>query len=634
MTCIPVNARTPRHAFARLFVSVASFALLSLHVASAGQIEVLRPQRASDPLRAQYSVARPAVRGFRASLFGKETWPIELGAWDANDPRNKAAEIVAKRLAADGLLPTLALAIDALGAAAFALDDAASRAIANDALKAVGVPVDWLDHFSLGATEPPVAIAIARRLVAGEKPADLAAWLATATFAFRPSVPGFRIATDCGEEEAGVLRLQLSSGSYFAAPGDGGCIDLVHQLAERFPATSIVASIDEKHLDAFLATAQGWNLGALERFVVIPEPSPVAQWAQDNGKPGIVTSEGASARVLTLAPRYASRGEEGAIFVPGETFALESFAAAGHEVAQSPLLFQGGDLLAVRDPKTGQRALVMGEAEMHRNVGLGLTREQVLAAFRGEFGVDRCVVLPAVSFHVDFEVSARVHAGELVMFVNDVAAAVRAVLGCGITALERARRLDTAGARAARNALEEGQPHAFLDIAGASISSESRGFGRFSEALAADFSTGPADSGVGNLQRFLLAMDIVAAHAPGTETLGIDPHSSAYLRSFRRQEADRVVLVQGLERMGWKVVLVPSFSEQERGINYLNGVHLPGEYWMPAYGGLYEPLDRAAQQAFEGALGSSVKIVPVLCAETQRRAGALHCAVSISPRPR
>lgn len=631
MTILEANTRSLRNAVA----TAASCALFSLHAVSAGEIEVLRPQRASDVQRMQYAVARPAVRGFRAPLLGQESWPIELGAWDANDPRRAAAEIVAKRLASDGLLPTLALVIDALGAPAFAQD-----AAELDALKDVGLPVDWLDHFTFGEAEPKVVPAIARRLAAGEKPSDLAAWLATATFAFRPTVPGFRIATDCGEEEAGVLRLQLTSGSYFAAPGDGGCIDLVHQLAERFPATSIVASIEEKHLDTFLATAKGWNLGALERFVVIPEPSPVAQWTQDNGKPGVVmaadlaTSGGASARVLTLAPRYASRGEEGAIFVPGETFALESFAAAGHEVAQSPLLFQGGDLLAVRDPKTNQRSLVMGEAEMHRNVGLGLTREQVLAAFRGEFGVERCVVLPAVSFHVDFEVSARVHEGELVVFVNDVVAAVRTVLGCGIDALERARRLDAAGARAARNALESGQPHAFLEIAGASVSAESRGFGRFSEALAADFSTGPADSGVGNLQRFLLAMDIVAAHAPGAESLAIDPHSSAYLRSFRRQDADRVVLVQGLERMGWKVVAVPSFSEQERGINYLNGVHLPGAYWMPAHGGLYEPLDRAAQKAFEDALGSAVKIVPVYCAETQRRAGALHCAVSVSPRPR
>ena len=55
-------------------------------------------------------------------------------------------------------------------------------------------------------------------------------------------------------------------------------------------------------------------------------------------------------------------------------------------------------------------------------------------------------------------------------------------------------------------------------------------------------------------------------------------------------------------------------------------------YIMPAYGGLYAPLDDAAAAAFRQALGPGVEIVPIDCAETQRRAGAVHCSCSAYPK--
>jgi hypothetical protein len=54
---------------------------------------------------------------------------------------------------------------------------------------------------------------------------------------------------------------------------------------------------------------------------------------------------------------------------------------------------------------------------------------------------------------------------------------------------------------------------------------------------------------------------------------------------------------------------------------------------MPAYGGIYAPLDQAAKAAFEAAFGGRVRVVPVLCGESQRRSGAIHCSVSALPVP-
>jgi agmatine/peptidylarginine deiminase len=157
--------------------------------------------------------------------------------------------------------------------------------------------------------------------------------------------------------------------------------------------------------------------------------------------------------------------------------------------------------------------------------------------------------------------------------------------------------------------------------------------GHFSESFAKRFARGPADSGVGNLQRFLLALDLLTSTLSDVDLGAVDPHTASYMRSFQRREKERKDLAATLQAAGMKVVRIPSLSDDERGLNYLNGLHEPGRYLMPAYGGLYAPLDDRARAAFEGALGPAVDVVPVLCGETQRRGGGVHCAVSVLPRP-
>ena len=576
---------------------LATVALLATRVTLQG-VEVRRPPEPTPEVKAwrgSLPEGRPALRGFRAPVLDHraETRPIE----PAGDAATKnAAAIVERDLARRGLLATTAAATESL---------ASSReAVGTEDLRAIGLPVDWLEFF---------------------RDTDSA-------FAFRPSLPGFEVATESGEHEIETVRLQITSGTYWSGAGDGGCVDLARQLIEALPEARFVASVQESHLAGLLETAGTWPPSTGSRLVLLPEALPVAQWAQDGGKSGRVPVPGGQGyETVTLVPRYASRGEAGAAFVPGETFLVDGFASAGLRAVQSPLLFQGGDLLAARDPKDGSRILFLGEANVWRNTALGLTQDQVLEAFRIEFGVDRCVVLPAVSFHLDQELTLRAVGDRLVGFVADPVPAAKIVLACGLDAVRRSGALDAASAAQARADLEAGKYREFLERVFPAVGARGQGFGRHPESFSAFFSSGASDSGVGNLQRFLLALDLLVAWSMPVDELPLEPHSLAYLRSFLRTDADRREMIARLRSAGVEIAPVPSLPEGERGIDYLNGIHEPGRYLMPAWGGLYAPLDRAAEDAFRKALGPGNDVHPVLTSESQRRGGAIHCSISALP---
>ncbi len=545
--------------------------MLLLPLLSDGEIAVRRRDLPADVLarRARLVEGRPALRGFR---------PDDARA-ALDEPMQRAAALVQKQLARDGLVATVEAAAKILGT-----DDPAK-------LAAVGIPADLLAFFDRG----------------------------TGAFSFRQTVPGFRASSESGDEEIRLARVQITNAKYFLGEGDGGSVDVVRQLLAALPDARFLASIEEKHVDGFLESAKGWP----GKLTLVPEALSVSQWAQDDGKPG--AADGAA---VLLVPRYASRGEEGASLVPGDTFVGEGLAAAGLRVARSPLLFQGGDLLVATDPKTGERLLFVGEGNLWRNTALGLTKEQALEAFRIELGVDRCAALPAISFHVDEEISVRGVGERLVAFVPDAVAAVRIVLRCGVEALEKAGVLAAAGPIAD---LEAGRDAEFLARVLPPVIARCPAYGRFPESLASAFSRGPADSGVGNIQRFLIATDLLSSWTMDLDhpDPSFDPHAMAYLRSFQRRDAERRDLAALLRKSGFDVVRVPSLPEEKRGIDYLNGVHGRGRYLMPAWGGLYAPLDEAARAAFAKALGPGVAVVPILTSESQRRGGGVHCSLSV-----
>jgi hypothetical protein len=108
-------------------------------------------------------------------------------------------------------------------------------------------------------------------------------------------------------------------------------------------------------------------------------------------------------------------------------------------------------------------------------------------------------------------------------------------------------------------------------------------------------------------------------------------HARSYLQSLQRLEQDRLALHQQLRDLGMRVVPIPSISHDRRSVTAINGIHLPNRYLMPASGGLLAPLDEAAARAIREAFGGKIEVAPILCGESQRRSGALHCSLSVIP---
>lgn len=465
----------------------------------------------------------------------------------------------------------------------------------------------------------------AQTLPAGAKPISMP---------FKQSMPGWRVSTESGESKIEGLHLQLSRGDDWLAYGDGGCIDIARQLAAALPKARMVASIERKHLADFLNEAADWKSRRVGETWALASPMPVAQWAQDNCKFGWVETDKPENRVrIALVPRYPSRGEAGAVFIPGEAAVLQGLAESGvARLVQSPLLFQAGNLICVWDAVKKKRLLLIGDAEVHRNVALGLSSSQVIDAFRIEFGVDQCVVLRAASFHIDYEVSVRNVNGRMVALVNDEQAAALLVLECGVDALVKAGDLTAGEGSAIKKAIAAGDPGP-LEKLGAVLAKGSRGPGEFARSFAERFSCGPADSGVGNLQCFLRAMDIWSLKNVQAQGVSHGDATLASCHALMRRESDRATIRSLMKILHWDVAAIPSMGDSKRALNYLNGIHDTSRFFMPAYGGTFEKVDQAAQAAVRKAFGPSVEIVPVRCAESQRREGAVRCSAAVMYAP-
>ncbi len=613
-------------------------------------------------LRRSYPEARPGARGFRAMVHSPAASGAEPlgGRWSFDVMRDgetaaskQVADLVAKRLAADGLPTTLARAEFWLAARDPKYLTVSYRD-RESLLRRIGLPTDLFPFFeadsasereSAGARiageAPPLVRVVDEAVAAGRSENDVVAAARALRFAFRATQPGYRVVTESGEHEIGWVRLQASAGSYYEGPGDGGCLDLFQQLLGVLPDARFVISVERKHAGGLLETLRGWTAPRGKDTSVIIEDLPLSQWAQDNGKPGTVRLPGqpdSAATPFTLVPRYASRGEEASIFVAGDSFACEGVAETGLAFAQSPLLFQGGNLLAVWDAASQKRVLLAGEAEILRNVSLGLTPAQVEDALRIEFGVDEVVVLPAVSYHVDYEVAVRNVDGRPVALVNDELAAAREIVRLGLERLSRSVEMSSFPP-AARGAIE--QSLAMLersdDRAAARAASDclerlAVKSGQWPLDLVRAFGHSPGESAVGNFQLFTTAVDSLRASDDGEDAYPGADHASAFYRSLIRRRAQRQELVRGLERLGWEVVRVPSLADSEQSLCYLNGIQAPRRYLMPAYGGMYASLDSQAASAVSRAWGVAVQIDLIRCGESLRRDGGVHCSASVYPR--
>jgi hypothetical protein len=255
--------------------------------------------------------------------------------------------------------------------------------------------------------------------------------------------------------------------------------------------------------------------------------------------------------------------------------------------------------------------------------------------------VDEVVVLPGVSYHLDFDVTFRSTGTEWIAFVNDTPAAARQVLALGLTALRRQELLPAAEAERLQTALNGGQPADVVSGLRRFLAAQlgPGGTNAYPATLSRAFVTDPVDDATGNLQIFLVALDLLESALPATRPAtapGAAPapadERQGYLGALRRMEAVRLAQAEAIQRMGCRVVPVPSMQDLHRSINALNGIQHRDGYILPGYGGFYAPVDQAAAAVFRQHLAPGALITLFRTAECQRRHGAVHCTASVFPR--
>ncbi|MDB6031421.1 MAG: hypothetical protein JWM16_1759 [Verrucomicrobiales bacterium] len=568
-------------------------------------------------------------RGYRAPVLGRtnDNWAGSAASDQTNLPLQARLKWVEEHLAFDGLLPTVATVV-------FRFGDGNSGLSPMSRLQRAGLPMDWLKYFMMPMPEGSAAKGdqilewILARKQSGQSLETVCAALSKARLEFQPSLRGYQLTVEDGTLPLQLLRIQIGGG-YQGGIVPGGSLDFAGKLIEAMPDAKVILSVEEEHFGiCHMLAARCWPLQRAGQLTLIGEPLPVSAWAQDNGKPGSVRgSAGGPGRAAAMIPRFASRGDGESVFVPGDSFLMEGVKATGLEVAQSPLLFQGGDLMAVLDPRTKRRVLFLGEGEVHRNRSLGLTAEQVLEVFRLEMGVDECVVWPEGSFHLDYDVSFRRIGEQLLAFVNDPADAARIIAGKGFTALEAGNFVSAERVRLARAGLETRDYQPLFKLAKVLGERGRNATGAYKTELVRRFAEEPVDSATANFQCFLTAIDFLLATAPEYQAFAETAERADYLQSLRELGASLKEQRELLEARHWQVVSVPSMPDLNRSVNYLNGLQDKRSYVMPVWGGFYRELDAAATAAFQAGLGPEVRIVPIQCAHSQTHHGSIHCMV-------
>lgn len=573
----------------------------------AESLKLVRHQPPLDALRAVGALhgIRPEARGFIADVL-----PPARGL-GPGIPRSLpedwqvGADVLNARLSSAGVLVTLAEVIAAVGPESVS---ATPEAGASN-LRAIGFPLDLLDHFRLAErTGGAIVPFIASELAAGKTP-DAA--VAGAVFA-PVRAHDFRVSDEGGLEAIELLRLQIPSTTLWNPDTAGDLIDAAGATLALRPQWGVLTSVSRTDLRAVLPIVSEWASNG-RAVTVIEEALPVAQWAQDTAKAGRATGASGTRQIASLVPRYASQNEDGSVFAPNESYMAGGWASAGHAVIQSSLLFQGGNLMAVVD--RGDRVLLIGEAEVYRNTALGLSREQVEQLFATEFGVARVVVLPSASFHIDLDLTVRSSPTAVpTVFVNDPQAGARAVLAASVEAAAKAGGMSPEGAGKVRELLDTGRFSELVVLLGPIIEKwlieppEGLFEGEDGGAVAA---------------RMMVALDLLAATVDIADET--DPIASAYRGALGRNQGDCRALVAAVEVLGWKVERVPGLSAGAESVNYLNGLQDNDAYFMPVLGGPFADLDRRVAGSIQRVLGERVLVVSIPSSALQRRAGGLHC---------
>lgn len=604
-----------------------------IHSASAPGIQV-RTGHISDTVLdrwRKFAIEVPPLRGFRAPVppWQHDPWPFRPPTGDHHSRYKTAATYVAQNLARMGLIRTTMSLMQQ-----FDLPWLLDAQLDQSQLRTVGIPTDLLACFDVN--DCPIEFALINWLQTGGDPQTIERVVREATFTYSASCPGFEVSVDDGSERIGVIRMQLPIDGFQAGPGDGSTLDVFRQLANRGAPEQLLASVHARNLAGVIDEIGRWTIKTPERITLVSAPAPFTRWAQDNAKPGTAPLLGhpENRRLVTLLPRYASRNEQITKFLPGDSLVFDVLGSVVGRCVASPLLFQGGNMLVFATPATGQRIMLLGEAEVYRNHALGLTHEQVLTAFKIEFGVDQVVIIPAITFHVDMELTIRRVGDELVACIADEIQASRIIIAESIEAFVRRGLVQAQEADRIRALLQTDDFGRAARALREMNSKLGEGTYRLSTRTVATLAQSPLESATMNGQRYLLAVDLVTAaaiHSKQYDEPSIMPSERAYLESLHRRSTARSDLGHQLSELGLRVHRVPAFGDEEIGINYINVVHLDDAMLLPVLGGFFEPLDQAAALAFRKAVGREVRIEPIASAAAQRAYGGVHCMVSLYP---
>lgn len=586
---------------------------------------------AEDAKLAALPEAFPALRGYLASYEGEA----------ARDPFRDTSEVitdvgelarlrrlVGERLAADGLLLTTFNVLKLLPPGI----DTIEKKVA--ALWEVGLPVDLLRHFRADdahSLDAPARIRRAVETLQIEDPTqdrrfrDLRE---TASLRFEPMMlpGGWLPREDSDPDPIKLLRVQLPRGDQWIGAGAGGAVDVLRQLLESGIAPRVTATMSIRHVEALRAASRDWNVVAGTRLDVLAADEDLDQWARDSGRAGSIGRDGRRV-AATLAPRFPNRSEHASKLVASDWSALRRLAASGHTVFRSSLLFQGGNLLLFRRPLGDALQLLIGEAEIHRNRALGLSGMQVERLFRRELVSERSMVLPAVGFHLDMELSIRstAEAGPFA-FINDSTAGALLVIRAALPALRGAGMLSDTEVESVAKALDANDRQTILGTLLPRVQAAQVAPGQWPLRLTMPFAVSPVDSPVGNFQRFLYAMDLLLAEVLDPSELNGDPFTQAFYGALQRRAATRKAMRSMLESIGLQTCLVPAWAEARVGMAYVNALQTRDAVYLSAYGGLYASVDEAAIAAVQKAVGPKTRVIGILTGESQCRFGGVHCS--------
>lgn len=464
---------------------------------------------------------------------------------------------------------------------------------------------------------------------------------------------GARATPDAPAIAPSFVRLQAPRADHFIGRGSGDSLDLALSVLSALPEVPAIVSVGERHVAPFLDSLRAARIARSATIRLVVTPASPSQWTHDNAKAALTAGGAGEAAIITSA--YPSRSDLPSELILDESRAIDALSEVVPR-RRSPLLFQGGNILLVEEPpqpgafpgEPTRRVLLVGEAELVRNLHSTPSIGAIEQDFQREFGADRVVALPNASFHIDYDVSVRLVDTRVVAFVNDQATGAALITLAAIEHMERraaAPRQRSAGpapTRAALHALREAvqstDPSRIASHFGPLVSAHTGPIGQVRESFADLLAPGsgpPSSDPVARRSRWADAHRVLAAFDTLIAPSGADHGAPAsnpilsFYRAINRQMDRRRAITQLIAACGWQIVSVPSISDADRSVNFINALHTARSALVPSVGGLFAAVDQRALNVWRSSVGASVEVIPIPSGESQLRQGAVRCSAQL-----